>query len=95
MSSYAVEDALRGAPGVVDAVAVPVPSVHWGEDICVVLLTQLCGIETAAVRRYAEAALPRLMQPDRYVPRLEFPNLPSGKINRVAIRRAVAAGEWP
>ena len=94
VSPYAVEDALRGAPGVVDAVAVPVPSAHWGEEICAVLLTQPGGIDTAAIRRHAEAALPRFMRPDRYVLRLEFPTLPSGKIDRVAIRRAVAAGEW-
>jgi fatty-acyl-CoA synthase len=94
ISPYAVEDALRGAPGVVDAVAVPAPSAHWGEEICAVLLAGPDGVDPSAIRRFAEAALPRFMRPDRYVVRREFPILPSGKIDRAAIRRAVAAGEW-
>ncbi len=96
VSPYAVEDALRRAPGIADAVAIPVPSAHWGEAICAVLLGRPgVAVDLGAVRAAAEAALPRFMRPDRYLVRSEFPLLPSGKIDRVAIRRAVAAGDEP
>ena len=91
VSPYEVEDALRDAPGVADIVAVPLPSAHWGEEICAVLLGTP---DLDAVRALAEQRLARFRRPDKYIVRAEFPALPSGKVDRVAIKRAVNAGEW-
>ena len=95
VAPQAVENALRDAPGIADLVAVPRPSAFWGEEICLVLLAAKGGtVDIAALRALAEARLPRFSRPDGYVLRDVLPLLPSGKVDRAAIRRAVASGEW-
>lgn len=95
VSPTEVEDVLRGAPGVRDVVVVPVPSDHWGEEICAVILPTRKGrIDTGRLSEFCESRLARYKRPDHYILRDEIPTLPSGKIDRVAIRRAVAADEW-
>lgn len=95
VSPYEVEDALRDAPGVADICAVPAPSAHWGEEICAVLLRQPGHeIDLAVLKARAEARLTRFKRPDRYILRDELPLLPSGKVDRRAVRDAVQRGEW-
>ena len=95
VSPTEVEEVLRAVPGVVDAVVVPAPSTHWGEEICAVLLTSLADPpDLEAISAFCAARLARYKRPDRYVLRDVLPALPSGKVDRAAVRRAVAAGDW-
>ncbi len=95
VSPTEVEAVLHEAPGVADAVVVPVPSAHWGEEICAVVLrsgTQPPVLDD--ISAFCAARLARYKRPDRYVLRDDLPTLPSGKVDRAAVRRAVAAGDW-
>jgi len=95
ISPIEIEEALRGLPGVAEVVVVPAPSAYWGEEICAVIEAsgdQAVNID--ALSQYCAERLPRLKQPDRYIFRDGLPLLPSGKIDRAAVRRAVARDEW-
>lgn len=95
VSPYAVEEALRDAPGVADACVVPAPSARWGEEICAVLVPQTgrtIAIDAAAA--HAGAVLPRHMRPDRYRIWDTLPLLPGGKVDRAAVKARIA-GETP
>ena len=90
-----IEDVLRAAPGVADACVVPAQSAHWGEEICAVILaSDDARPDIGALKAHCEQRLARFKQPDRYILREEFPALPSGKVDRRAVRMAVSRGEW-
>jgi fatty-acyl-CoA synthase len=96
VSPYEVEDALRGAAGMADICVVPVPSAHWGEEICAVILRQPAQApDLTDLAARAERKLARYKRPDRYVVVDELPSLPSGKIDRVAVRKRMAQGVSP
>ncbi|MDH3234650.1 MAG: acyl--CoA ligase [Alphaproteobacteria bacterium] len=95
VSPIEVEAALQGLSGVSDVVVVPAPSAYWGEEICAVIeANDPAGLDVNALSRGCAERLPRFMRPDRYIIREDLPHLPSGKVDRAAVRRAVGTGEW-
>ncbi len=94
VSPYEVEEALRTATGVADVCVAPMPSDHWGEEICAVLVADRNEtIAMAALRNHAQSNLPRHMRPDQYLIWSELPLLANGKVDRWAVKEAVVAGE--
>lgn len=95
VSPAEIEDALRRAPGVGDVVVVPAPHAHWGEAICaVVQAADGRTIDLDALSAFCGTRLARYKHPDRFILRDALPTLPSGKVDRAAVRRAVAEGDW-
>ncbi len=82
-----VEECLREVVDVRDACVVPVPSDHWGEAICAVILHDP-GVapEVDGLRQHCTERLSRFKRPDCYLMLTELPLLPSGKIDRRAVQ---------
>lgn len=92
VSLPAVTAALRGLPGVRDAVAVGVSDREWGSRVvaCVVCPPGVSTPSLAAVRELCGRTLPRDWAP-RAVVRLEsLPLLPGGKVDRAALTALAA-----
>ncbi len=91
-----VERIVRSVPGLAAAVVVGVPDERWGEASVVVAprgeaLRRSESIQLAEARHAVGAEIGPHARPARLVLVDEIPTLPSGKPDREAIRRAVAA----
>ncbi len=87
-----IESALRGAPGVRDAVVVT-PATGSGEtQLVAFLLSQNGGLAVEELRRHLRRTLPEYMVPAEFVRLEKFPLTPTGKINRGALPAVAAAG---
>lgn len=81
----AVEAALATHPSVVEAGVVGVPDAEWGERVvAAVVLRAPLTLEQA--RDHVSASLPRTWAPRALVEVTDLPALPSGKLDRVALR---------
>lgn len=83
-----VERIVREQPGLADAVVVAGPHPEWGEVPVVVTTARP---ELAVLRRAVGAALGPEARPDRVLTLGALPLLPSGKPDRLALARHVAA----
>jgi len=91
-----VERIVRGVPGLEAAVVIGVPDAKWGEAGVVVVprgeaLRRSESTQLEEARRAVAAGIGAHARPARLVLVDEFETLPSGKPDREAIRRAVAA----
>lgn len=91
-----VERIVRSVPGLASAVVVGVPDATWGEASVVVAsrgeaLRRSESVQLAAARAAVESEIGPHARPSRLVLVDELAILPSGKPDREAIRRAVAA----
>jgi len=91
-----VERIVRSVPGLASAVVVGVPDATWGEASVVVAsrgeaLRRSESVQLEAARAAVEAEIGPHARPSRLVLVDELAMLPSGKPDREAIRRAVAA----
>ena len=84
-----VEAALGTCTGVADVVVVGVPDAEWGEVVTafVVAADPLDPPGSDELRAHARTALSGYAVPKKFVVVREFPLLPSGKPDRVALRR--------
>lgn len=87
VSLAAVERVVRGLPGLTDAVVVAAPSDTWGE-VPVVVTVADAAVEL--LRSSVGDALGAAARPERVVVVGELPLLPSGKVDRAALRRLIA-----
>ena len=89
-----VEAALGTCAGVADVVVVGVPDADWGEAVTafVVAADPSDPPGSAELRAHARTALSGYAVPKRFVVVREFPLLPSGKPDRVALRHIGAQG---
>ncbi|MBM7791223.1 o-succinylbenzoate--CoA ligase [Tenggerimyces flavus] len=84
----AVEHALATLPGVAEAAAVGVPDDEWGTRVVahLVLHKDVPAPTLAAVRDHVAESLPRTHAPRELVVIDKLPLLPSGKVDRPALR---------
>lgn len=85
-----VEAAVRGIPGLEEAVVVPIPDADWGQGSVVVVPGMPASREGAmrdTVRSVVAAAVGAPARPARVVAVAELPTLSSGKPDRAALRR--------
>ena len=83
-----VEEAIATFPGIVDTAVIGLPHPHWGEVVHAVIVAR----EGATVTEDVIIAHCRTMIAGYKCPKsisivAELPRLPSGKINKVEIRR--------
>lgn len=92
--SAEVEQVLARCPGIMDVAVVGAPDPHEGE--CVVAVVSGGddpGPSLAQLRRFAEGDLARYKLPTRVVHAERIPRNAMGKIDKVAIRAALIAGD--
>jgi O-succinylbenzoic acid--CoA ligase len=84
-----VESVLGTAPGVADVVVVGLPDPEWGEAVTAVVIpaNPANTPDLAALRSTVRAVMPAYAAPRRVVVVSQFPLLPSGKPDRVAVRQ--------
>lgn len=89
VSPAAVEEVLRGFPGIADCAVVSTPHDLYGEEITAVLKLE-SGVELDLIRgdlaAYAHRNLAAHQQPARYLAITEFPMTPTGKIQKGLLR---------
>jgi crotonobetaine/carnitine-CoA ligase len=97
ISATEVEDAIAGAPGVVEVAAYAVPSdLAGGEDeVMLAIVPDGSGaFDRAALLERADRLLPRFARP-RYVEILDtLPKTATGKVQRAVLRKRGAANAW-
>ena len=86
-----IEAALRSHPAVCDAGVAMVRNRH-GVDLLVACYVATPGCGPSELRAHVGAALPGHMVPDRYVVVGALPLMPSGKLDRAALRDVADAG---
>jgi fatty-acyl-CoA synthase len=92
-----VEEALKRAPGVEDAIIVGVPDEIWGR-VVIALVRNGVGYDEAQVRQALLAELAPYKLPKRIIPLTELPRHASGKSDyrrAAAIAEGVARGKPP
>ena len=82
-----IEAVLRSQPGVRDAVAALVAKASDDAEIRVALLAEKSDTIETAVRRACAKRLPAFARPSRFLVLEQFPLLPSGKVDRIALQR--------
>jgi fatty-acyl-CoA synthase len=86
-----VEEALKRAPGIEDAIVVGVPDPTWGKAV-VALIRTAPGYDEAAARAALEVDLARYKLPRRMIPLDDLPRHASGKSDyRTATEMALSA----
>lgn len=92
VSPAAIEEVLRGFPGIGDVAVVSTPHDLYGEDITAVLRLE-AGIELDSIRSalvaHAQRHLAPHQQPSRYLGIDQFPMTPSGKMRKTHLRDLV------
>lgn len=83
-----VEAVLGTAPGVADVVVVGLPDPEWGESVTAIVIPANLADppDLAVLRSNVRAAMPAYAAPRKVVVVSQFPLLPSGKPDRVAVR---------
>lgn len=89
----AVEAVVGDAPGVSEAVVGPDPTGSHLE--AVVVLRDPAELDLGAVRAFCTARLAAVAVPRRFHVRDRLPTTPSGKVDRAAVRSALAVDESP
>jgi o-succinylbenzoate---CoA ligase len=84
-----VEAALGTAPGVADVVVVGLPDPEWGEAVTAIVIpvNPTNPPDLAVLRSNVRAVMSAYAAPRRVVVVSQFPLLPSGKPDRVAVRK--------
>jgi O-succinylbenzoic acid--CoA ligase len=90
VAAQAVEAVLTGDPAVDEAVVVGRDDPEWGQRVVAVLTVRGAGPDEAALRAAVSARLGGPHAPREFVVLDAMPRLPSGKIDRAAVRRVVA-----
>ncbi|WUN34932.1 acyl--CoA ligase [Kitasatospora sp. NBC_00315] len=81
-----VRRALEGAPAVVSAAVVAVPSTRWGQRP-VAFVTGTRDLSISRVHRHLSAELPRFKRPDRIRLVADLPRTAAGKVDHDLLRR--------
>ncbi|WP_261554235.1 class I adenylate-forming enzyme family protein [Frankia tisae] len=90
--SLEVEDAVLTHPAVVQCAVVGVPDERWGEAVCaVVVLAPGAELTSGELREHVATRIARYKSPRSAVVVDELPVLPTGKIDKKALRARLAA----
>ncbi|HVV08177.1 class I adenylate-forming enzyme family protein [Amycolatopsis sp.] len=91
--SLEVEEALLTHPGVAQCAVVGIPDERWGETVCAVVVpNDGAAIDATDLREHVSARIARYKAPRSVVTVAELPVLPTGKVDKKALRERYAAG---
>ncbi|HZE65666.1 MAG TPA: o-succinylbenzoate--CoA ligase [Sporichthyaceae bacterium] len=93
VAAQAVEAVLAGDPAVTEAVVVGRADPEWGQRVVAVLTVTGQGPDTTALRAAVTARLGAPHAPREFVVLDTLPRLPSGKVDRAALRTLVRGAE--
>lgn len=94
ISSREIEELLLQVPGVRDAAAIGWPDERMGERVCAVVILEPAAeisIELIA-RTFADLGVARQKTPERLEIVAELPRTPTGKVQKVELRKLLTAG---
>jgi acyl-CoA synthetase (AMP-forming)/AMP-acid ligase II len=92
--SLEVEDTLTSHPAVARCAVIGVPHPRWGEAVCAVVVpADGARIDAAELREYVATHLAPYKAPKSVIVVDELPILPTGKIDKKALRAQHAPGE--
>ncbi len=81
-----IDDVMYMHPAVLDAAAVGIPDVHYGQEIlCAVVLKPGCSATEAELRAFCEKELGRYKTPKVFKFMADLPKGPSGKVQRLKL----------
>ena len=84
-----IDDVMYMHPAVLDAAAVGIPDVHYGQEIlCAVVLKPGCSATEAELRAFCEKELGRYKTPKVFKFMADLPKGPSGKVQRLKLLEA-------
>lgn len=86
-----VENALRATGSFADIAVIGVPDAEWG-DVLVACHPVVGEVDFGALNAQLAATLAPFKHPKRYVPVEPWPRNAQGKVNRAALRQAIAGG---
>jgi acyl-CoA synthetase (AMP-forming)/AMP-acid ligase II len=90
--SLEVEDVLATHPGVAQCAVVGIPDERWGEAVCAIVVpNEGATIDVEELREHVSARIARYKAPRSVVVVGELPVLPTGKIDKKALRQRYAA----
>ena len=90
--SREVEEALMTHPAVAAVAVIGVPDAKWGETVCAhVVLRAGMAVDAPALVAHARTQIASYKQPRHIVFADSLPALPSGKVNKVALRQQYRA----
>jgi acyl-CoA synthetase (AMP-forming)/AMP-acid ligase II len=96
VASVVVESALSTHSAVAACAVVGVPDDRWGETVCAVVVpTPGAAVELVALQEHARQQLARYMVPRRLMLVDALPTLPSGKVDKKALRIYAADPQGP
>ncbi len=97
MACPRVEHVLLGCPGVVEVAVFPVPDADLGERVAAVVVTaDLDGPDPDALAAFAGSRLAHFEVPEHWIVTHDIlPTLPTGKIDKAALRGLVTARSTP
>jgi acyl-CoA synthetase (AMP-forming)/AMP-acid ligase II len=91
--SREVEEAIMSHSAVTDAAVIGVADPRWGEAVLAVVVLQAgASLDAAQLVTHCRAQIAGYKCPKRVEFVAELPRLPSGKINKVALRQQFASG---
>ncbi|MBU2693680.1 long-chain-fatty-acid--CoA ligase [Pimelobacter sp. 30-1] len=95
ISSVELENLISGLPGVAEAAVIGVPDERWDERPLAVVTGAGAGLDLdlPALRAAVAEQVPRWWVPERWAVVDVLPHTSVGKLDKVALRRAHAAGE--
>jgi acyl-CoA synthetase (AMP-forming)/AMP-acid ligase II len=87
--SLEVEDAVASHDDVLECAVVGVPDERWGESVCaVIVVREGAALTIDELRRHVERRIARYKAPKNLILVDEIPKLPTGKIDKKALRSA-------
>lgn len=95
VSPLEVEAVIEGFDDVAQCVVVGLDHVERGEEVCAVLVPAADGVDADSVARRTREALSAYKVPTRWITATsdQIPTLPSGKLNRKAVREWISSRE--
>jgi acyl-CoA synthetase (AMP-forming)/AMP-acid ligase II len=85
--SREVEAALAEHPDVADVAVIGLTDEKWGETVTAVIVSRRANLDRAEIEAHSRARIAGYKTPRRIYFVDELPRLPSGKVNKVELRR--------
>lgn len=88
--SREVEDAILAHPAVLECAVIGIPDKKWGESVCaVVVLREGEAADDEDLTRHCRTLIASYKKPRSFIYDLPIPKLPTGKVDKVSLRKRI------